>query len=400
MKICYVLPHFYPHVGGAEQAFLDLIEELVKKEDVEVRVITSASGGVKGNQKYKGIDIYYYDWKMLFGHPIVKKKDIKQHIEWADLVHAAVYSPVRSTCKLARKLKKPVIVTAHEVLGKRWFIVEKNKIKALIFYIYENYVIKAKCNYFHTPSCATKADLEKYNKKANIENIYWIVDENMPKVNVDKEKFKEYFNLRDKDKVFLNYGRPGKTKGVFVYLDAIEKTIKSLKPKEMRNIKFCFIMAKDPAPEREKFLKQVKEHKLSKYVIVKESVDRADLQNYVMCADYIVVPSITEGFGLTAIESCNMGKKLIHSSGGSLPEVTFGEVIQFENKNSDDLSDKLSKVIKKEIKFEKKERKDFSKENITRQVMNLYNKLLNNEEVVEKKKENKENKENKEKKRT
>ena len=31
MKICYILPHFYPHVGGGEQAFLDLIEELVKQ---------------------------------------------------------------------------------------------------------------------------------------------------------------------------------------------------------------------------------------------------------------------------------------------------------------------------------------------------------------------------------
>lgn len=31
MKVCYILPHFYPHVGGGEQAFLDLIEELVKQ---------------------------------------------------------------------------------------------------------------------------------------------------------------------------------------------------------------------------------------------------------------------------------------------------------------------------------------------------------------------------------
>ena len=31
MKVCYVLSHFYPYVGGAEQAWLDLMQVLVKK---------------------------------------------------------------------------------------------------------------------------------------------------------------------------------------------------------------------------------------------------------------------------------------------------------------------------------------------------------------------------------
>ena len=139
-------------------------------------------------------------------------------------------------------------------------------------------------------------------------------------------------------------------------------------------------MAKDPKPEREKFVKRVKEHNLEKYVIVKESVSREDLENYIMCADYIVVPSITEGFGLTSIEACNMNKKVIHSSGGSLPEVTFGSVIQFENKNSEDLKDKLEKIINGEIEFGNKERKDFSKETITTEVIDLYNELLKSTE--------------------
>ena len=381
MKVCYILPHFYPHVGGGEQAFLDLIEELVKK-NIEVRVITSTSGGVKGYKNYKGIDIYYYDWKMFFGHPIVNKKDIEEHIKWADLVHVGVYSPVRTACKVARKEGKPSIVTVHEVLGKRWFWIESNKLKALAFNLYEKYVVTAKCNYFHTPSHATETDLKKYNKKAKIRNIYWIVEEEQKKetIQIDKQKFNNYFNINDNDRIFLNYGRPGKTKGVFIYLNAIEETVKSLSDKELENVKFCFIMAKDPSTERAKFVKQVKERKLEKYVIVKESVEREDLENYIMCADYVVVPSITEGFGLTAIEACSKGKKLIHSSGGSLPEVTFGEVIEFENKNSKDLSDKLQKIIKNEIQFNKKERKDFSKETITNEMISLYNESIKDTE--------------------
>ena len=64
-----------------------------------------------------------------------------------------------------------------------------------------------------------------------------------------------------------------------------------------------------------------------------------------------------------------------------MPEVTFGEVIQFENKNSEDLSNKLEKVIKNEIDFQNKERKDFSKEKITSDMLSLYKEVLggNNE---------------------
>ena len=379
MNVCYVLPHFYPHVGGGEQAFLDLIQELIKK-GVEVRVVTSNSGGVNGSQNYKGIDIYYYNWKMLFGHPIVRAKDLEEHVKWADIVHAGVYSPVRKACKVSRKYNKPSVVTAHEVLGKRWFWIEPNYIKALAFKVYEEYIVKTKCGCYHTPSHATEVDLIKCNKNAKVKNIYWIVDENKKQIQTDKEKFNKYFNITDEDKVFLNYGRPGKTKGVFIYLDAIEKTINELSEEQLKNNKFCFIMAKDPKPEREKFVKRVKEHNLEKYVIVKESVSREDLENYIMCADYIVVPSITEGFGLTAIEACNMNKKVIHSSGGSLPEVTFGSVIQFENKNSEDLKDKLEKIINGEIEFGNKERKDFSKETITTEMIELYNNLLKNTE--------------------
>lgn len=378
MKVCYILPHFYPYVGGGEQAFLDLIEALLKKK-IEARVVTSSMDGKNIHQQYKGIDIYYYNWKSLFGHPLVQKKDLIEHIKWADVVHTAVYSPVRTACKLARKLKKPSIVTAHEVLGKRWFWIENNKIKALLFKLYETYVVKAKCYYFHTPSYATKTDLEKCNKKAKIENIYWIVKEEKIKQEKETKKFYQYFGITEQDRVFLNYGRPGKTKGVFVYLNAIEEVVKTLNKKELEHIKFCFIMAKYPEAEREKFIKQVKDHHLENYVVVKESVERKDLENYILCADYIVVPSITEGFGLSAIEACNAGKKLIYSSGGSLPEVTFGDVLEFINQDSGDLANKLVKVIKNEIDFTKKQRKDFSKETITEKMITLYNKVIDEE---------------------
>lgn len=374
MKICYVLAHFYPHVGGGEKAMLDYILS-VHDKNVEVRVVTCSENGLLGHQKYQNIDIYYYDWKILFGHPIVKSKDIEEHIKWSDIVHTAVYSPVITTSKICKKLHKPLVVTVFEALNNKWFWIEKNKIKALMFKTYESLVLKSWCSCYHSISNATTIDLKKHNVKKPIHQIYCIVDQNEKHITSNRKKIDNFFNTNSEDIIFLSYGRPGKTKGIFVYLEAIKKTINSLNKKQLKNIKFCFIMGNDPISEKNRFLKLVKENHLEHNVIVKDSVPREDLDIYIKSCDYVVVPSITEGFGLTAIEACDMHKKLIYSNAGSLPEVTFGETLEFENRNSEDLSNKLNKIILKQISFNKKEKKDFSSKTIRQQLLNMYKTL-------------------------
>lgn len=376
MKVCYVLSHFYPYVGGAEQAWLDLIQLLVEK-NVEVRVLTTSMDGKNEHINYKGIDIYYYNWKQLMGHPLVEEKDIKEHIEWADVVNTAVYSPVPVVARVCRKLNKPVVCDVYEVLGHRWFWVEKNFIKALMLKMYEYYIIKQKCDFFIASSHATEVDLLRYNKKAKSKTVYRISEPKENPTKVDKKKYYDYFGIDKDNIVFLNYGRPGKTKGIFIYLDAIKKLVEKVDKKELEKIKFCFIMAKEPHQERSKFIKKVSKYNLEDYIIIRESVSREDLDNYRDCADYIVVPSITEGFGLSAIEACEAGKKLIHSSAGSLPEVTFGEVAEFENRNSDSLEEVLEKIVLNKIKYKTKKKKDFSKENMASQYLGVYKDLIN-----------------------
>ena len=375
MKVCYVLSHFYPYVGGAEQAFFDLMQVLVEK-DVEIRVVTTSVNGKNEHIKYKNLDIYYYNWKQLMGHPLVKKSDIIEHIEWADVVNTAVYSPVPVVTKVCRKLNKPVLCDVYEVLGFRWYWVESNFVKAFMLKMYEKFIINQKCDFFITSSHATENDLLRYNKKAKCKTVYRISEPKENPTKLDKKKYYDYFGINKDNVVFLNYGRPGKTKGIFVYLDAIKKLVEKLGDKKLKKVKFCFIMAKEPHKERSKFIKKVSKYNLQDYIIVKESVSREDLDNYRDCADYIVVPSITEGFGLSAIEACEAGKKLIHSSGGSLPEVTFGEVAEFENRNSDSLEEVLEKIVLNKIKYKTKKKKDFSKENMASQYYEAYKALL------------------------
>ena len=382
MKVLIVSAYFYPHVGGGEQALLDVATELVKKGN-KVRVVTCSTTGKEYKDTYNGIEIYYYPWKILFGHPFVKKADLYEHVNWCDVVNASVYTPVPSASKAARKFKKPFIAIVYEVLGNKWFWIEPNKIKALGFKAFEYYTISQKNDLFIVDSEATLNDLKKYKKKANVRKIFWISEFDTSNYIKDRKKFNSYFGVTDKDRVFLNYGRPGKTKGIFVYLNAIKKAVEDLGKNQFANIKFCFIMANDPMPEKKKFIETVDKYDLNDIVIVRDSVSRDDLNNYRMCADYIVVPSITEGFGLSAIEACEFNKKLICSNGGSLPEVTFGKVAEFENRNSQDLARILKDVILDKDVFKDKEKKDFTKDTISREFISAFKSVI--------KKKNKEN---------
>ena len=141
MKICYVLPHFYPHIGGGEKAMLDYILSIQDKY-VEARVLTHSENNKAEHINYKGIDIYYFNWKILFGHPIVNSNDIKEHLMWADIVHTATYTPVPTVSRLCNKIKKPLVITVYEVLNEKWYWIEPNFVKATMFKIYERLVLK------------------------------------------------------------------------------------------------------------------------------------------------------------------------------------------------------------------------------------------------------------------
>jgi len=54
-------------------------------------------------------------------------------------------------------------------------------------------------------------------------------------------------------------------------------------------------------------------------------VSRSELPSYIAASDCIVVPSLSEGFGFAAAESCAMGKLIVASNVASLPEVVSGK---------------------------------------------------------------------------
>ena len=58
------------------------------------------------------------------------------------------------------------------------------------------------------------------------------------------------------------------------------------------------------------------------------------LYSYLRDADCIVIPSITEGFGLSAAETCSLGIPIVATRAGSLPEVVSGCYLMIEPASS------------------------------------------------------------------
>lgn len=375
MKICYVVAHFSPYVGGVENLFMEYAKGMLENGH-EIRVITSNSGGIDGRSVQNGIDVYHYKWKIIFGHPLCKAGDLNEHIKWADIVHTTTFTPAIPSRKACIKLRKPCIITIHEVLGDKWYWIEKNKLIAFGFKCFEKYVCNKPYDYIHVISNATHEDYKKYcGERDGVYRIYnWVDDLMLELPSKSSLNIYSHFKIKENTQIFLFFGRPGQSKGIFVYLEAI-KLLRDNNPAEiLDNIKFCFIISHAPKKQREEFIKKIKDYNLSELIIISDPLPRSDLFKMVNDADYIVVPSITEGFGFSAAESCLFEKMLICSDGGSLPEVASGKVLFFKNRDSVDLSEKLTAVIeKKEEAFAHINKKDFSKEKMLSEITKLYN---------------------------
>ena len=363
MKVCFILEHYYPHIGGAETICRGMASHL-HLNGHEVRVVTSTSGGVTGVVKDKNVTVYHYDWPSFFGHPVPVAKTIEEHVRWADIIHTATYTAAPVAGFAAQKFKKPSVITAYEVLGSRWFQVEDNPIKAWAFEQFEKFVVSRFYSAYHAISHATEKDMIRSGIPAHqIETIYPGVETASPAKSLHREK-KSLFTL-------CYFGRPGKTKGL---MDLVE-ALKILKDRAMLSgIYLIAVVSNDPLSEKEKIKRKIQEWELGPEVEIKDPLSQQELVSTIQSSNCVVVPSRTEGFGFSAVEACTLGMPVIVSNAGSLPEVVYGNVLEFKAGIPEDLANVI--VLAKKGKFTTIPQKDYSWKTSILQLENLYRKLI------------------------
>jgi glycosyltransferase involved in cell wall biosynthesis len=84
------------------------------------------------------------------------------------------------------------------------------------------------------------------------------------------------------------------------------------------------LLAGNPQKRYRYVLQQIGHLGLADHVIVLESAPRDQLPDYLLAADCVVVPSVSEGFGYTAAEAGTLGCRVVATSGHAVEEVLAG----------------------------------------------------------------------------
>jgi len=373
MRILFILENYIPHIGGVEVVFKNLSERLAKQGH-EIDIITHQLKGTKKEETINNVKIHRIPclnsryWFTFLAIPrainLAKK---------ADIIHTTTYNGALPARIASIFSKKPCIITVHEVLGKNWQTFEgMNIISAKLHEFLEKRIMSLRFDCFVSVSKSTERNVLSLKiPKAKSVVVYNGVDYDFfnPK-KYNGQKIRKKFNL-EKNFVYFFYGRPGVSKGFEYLLNAVPAI-----SERIPNSRLFAIVSKDKAyMKRYDYMKNlIKELKINDKVILHDPVSHKELPNYIKAADCVVVPSLTEGFGFTAAESCAMNIPVVASNTNSLPEVVSGKYVLVEPKNSLAIAEGVEKVYKKKVKNTAK--KTFKWSDNVKGYLSVYKKLL------------------------
>lgn len=346
MKILFVCENYYPHHGGAETLFKNLAEGF-NKNGHKVSVLTHR---LKNTPKKESIDQVEVQRISSAGSRYVFTfSSIFQAIRMAgkhDLIQATTFNGAFPAWLAGKITGKPVVLTVHEVWAGRWKEVTGfSWIKCTAHDLLERMLYLFPFDCYVCVSESTKKDLlrrgiapEKVNVIYNgLDYGFW-----------DPKKVKKYeirkvhdeLDLKDKY-VFFCWGRPGNSKGFEYAIKAFPLVMKEKKDAML------LLMLSSASSYQQKYhelaglVTEINRKTGSENIKMIPSSSREELRALLMAVDCVVVPSVAEGFGFNAAEAAAMGKPIIASDAGSLPEIVSGKYLFFSSKDADDLAEKM-----------------------------------------------------------
>lgn len=327
-RFLFVLEFFPPHVGGVEVLFGELAEELVRRGH-EVEVITSADPGEARNEVRDGVTIQRIAAPAFARRYLFMLMAIPRAIRAArraDLVHTTTYNAAVPAWIAARLARKPVVITAHEVFARQWQEMPgMNRLLGWGYRIFESVVLRLGFAHFITPSEFTRRRLPDPARATTIHNAvdhdFWSPDRHRPRD----------LGLPGGTFVYLYFGRPGVSKGVEVLVEAAARV-----RRELPASRLVMILSREPAGQYRRVRPRI--DALGEHVILIDSVPREELPSYLLAAHCVVVPSLSEGFGYSAVEAAALGCRVIATSGHATEELLAGVATFVPPRNADALA--------------------------------------------------------------
>ncbi len=381
MRILFVCENYHPHYGGAEVLFKNLAEGSVK-EGHAATVLTHWLKGTARSDVIGGVTvrrILSFSSRYLFTFFSIPAaiRLARKH----DLIQTTTFNGAFPAWLAAKLAGKPVVLTVHEAWQGKWReITGFPRWKSALHEFLEGLIYRLPFDQYICVSQATKDDLLRQEiAPEKVEVIYNGLDYefwNPKKVKAAVVKdIKKRHNLYHKF-AYFSWGRPGPSKG-FEYLI---KAVPLIAQQIPDSVLLLMLGSREKYPQKYRELRWLIQELTLSHQIKQEQIQLLDsqpyeeLRNYVQAADCIVVPSLAEGFGYTAVEALAMNKPLVVSDAGSLPEIVGGKYQVFRSKDVRDLAEKVVKIARKE--FLHQPRKKFEWKESIWQYLGIYQKLL------------------------
>ena len=332
--ILFILP--YLNLGGTEKQAYSLIEKLT--DTYKISLLAPQGDGAKPFQQLPIKYIPFTKWEVNFFKGITEVikgiKEIKKE-KTIDLVHVHAAHELMLPVKLVLP-KTPLVFTVHGYHGSGTNI--SYKLACLFSNFCADNVISV---------CQTEFDiLSQFGlKKEKLNLIYNGVKKPITDTNKSLE-FANQFNFDPQKNIVIGTAaRLNEAKGLTYLLQGFAQAQMQLSQSNIAEKNLILIIA--GTGELETSLKEEAENLgIANQVIFTGYVD--DLLNLMQLFDIFVLPSLQEAASLACVEAMSLGKAIIGTSVGGIPEQVEDNVNGFiiEPRNPQQIADKLIKLIK------------------------------------------------------
>lgn len=345
---------FFSHssnLGGAERSLIELIKEL-KDKDINSHVVLPDKGPIQKKLDQLNIpyDIVNLNWWANFKHKTPNDIGVDNSNSYKNLVnYLPKLSLINPDLIYSNTIVSPWGAVASKFLNKLhiWHIREYGNLDhKLIFNIgYKKTInfIEKNSDLIITNSKSVSDHISKYLKNKKTKVIYNYIK--IPQ-KASLNKIKNPFIEKDSLKIII-CGNVSPGKNQLEGIKAVDDLIRS-----KTNVELLILGTVADQKYFEKISNYIKKNKLKNKIHIINFVNNP--YPYIKKSDIVLIPSIKEAYGRTAVEGMILKKVVIASSEGGTKEIIQNGKTGYIYKIND--IESLSKIIKKltDIKLQEK----------------------------------------------
>jgi len=244
-----------------------------------------------------------------------------------------------------RKKNLKTVVTIHD-LAFKYFpdYFPKDDLRRLNFLMD---AVAKKADKLIAVSESTKRDLLKFYPFLKEENIRVIYH------GFDAELYDRKFTVEEVGKILSKFKiqSAGRRTKFLLYVGAIqprknlETLVRAFNLVKKTQLNLKLVLAGEKAWLFEETMKEIERSPNKNDILLLGNVSFADLPILFQSAEAFVFPSLYEGFGIPVLEAFASGTPVITAKNSSLPEVGGEAALYFEEKDEQDLAEKINSVL-------------------------------------------------------